>query len=78
MMCVPRPSWEPLSLRCECGHEWQDWQPLNVPTETWVAHLRGLACPACATRRGTLRGKALEGTIIGKMLAAMREAAADD
>jgi hypothetical protein len=78
MTSAPRPSWKPLFLHCGCGHEWQDWQPLNVPIETWIAHLRGLGCPACGTRRGIKLGKKPEGTSIVKPLAAMREGAADD
>jgi hypothetical protein len=47
------------SLHCGCGYEWRDWEPFNVPIETWVAHLRELACPACGAGRGTFLGKTL-------------------
>lgn len=47
----PKPTWEPLPLRCRCGNEWDDWQPNNVPPATWIAHIRALSCPACGNRR---------------------------
>jgi hypothetical protein len=43
-----RPSWHPIWLACKaCKHEWDDWQPANVPLRTWAAHIRTFRCPNC-------------------------------
>ena len=43
-----RPVWAPIWLACrQCGHTWDDWQPRNVPLETWVAHVKTYRCPHC-------------------------------
>ncbi len=46
-MTRPQPSFVTLWLACDCGHWWDDWQPLMVTVDTWIAHLRSLHCPAC-------------------------------
>jgi rubredoxin len=52
MSTWPKPTWEPLWLRCgPCGHEWDDWQPCHVPILTWTAHVQALRCPKCRARR---------------------------
>jgi hypothetical protein len=52
----PKPTWEPLTLCCgACKHEWDDWQPLHVPAETWIAHVNTLRCPECAKRKLFMR-----------------------
>jgi hypothetical protein len=44
-----KPIWEPLPLRCKvCGHEWQDWQPSDVPINTWLAHIKNMHCRQCS------------------------------
>lgn len=55
MSDIPRPTWEPLAQRCgACGHEWDDWQPNNVPADTWIAHLRTFRCPKGCAGEGRL------------------------
>ena len=58
-----RPSWEPIWLVCKvCDHQWDDWQPSNVPAETWAAHVRTYRCPNCGKggRRVLLRTRPLD------------------
>jgi hypothetical protein len=45
-----KPGWSPIYLACKCGHEWDDWQPYNVPVETWCTHVRTYHCPHCGKR----------------------------
>lgn len=48
----PKPTWEPLGLRCgPCGYVWNDWQPSHVPPATWIAHIRAMRCPRCGAKR---------------------------
>jgi len=47
-----RPTWEPIGLRCKsCRHDWDDWQPGNVPAATWIAHVKTYRCPRCGKGR---------------------------
>jgi hypothetical protein len=47
------PTWERITLRCDgCGYRWQDWQPAQVPADTWVAHVRAIGrCMRCGNKR---------------------------
>jgi len=50
-----RPTFVPIWLACKaCHHEWDDWQPQNVPIETWVAHVTTYRCPNCGAGKGDL------------------------
>jgi hypothetical protein len=46
-MTREKPSWTPIWLACECGAEWDDWQPCMVPVSTWAAHVESYHCPSC-------------------------------
>jgi hypothetical protein len=47
-MTNPRPTWESIWLAClSCKHEWDDWQPIGVRVETWIAHVGTFRCPLC-------------------------------
>lgn len=48
----PPPRFDPIKLRCKCGHEWQDWTPQCVTAEVAVAMWRSYRCPVCAKKRG--------------------------
>jgi len=63
MTADPAPSFVPLPLRCQCGHEWDDWQPNYCRIPVWIAAIRALRCPQCGERRRLyLRGE-VEGTV---------------
>lgn len=52
----PKPTWEPLWLRCGvCRHDWDGWQPCHVPVPTYIAHIRALCCPKCGAKKVLLR-----------------------
>jgi len=59
-----RPTFVPIWLACRhCRHAWDDWQPQDVPVETWVAHVKTYRCPRCGADAGhvVLRAKPIEG-----------------
>jgi hypothetical protein len=59
-----RPTFGPIWLACKrCKHAWDDWQPRNVPIETWAAHVMTYRCPQCDAGKGDvlLRMKPLDG-----------------
>lgn len=62
MTGFPKPTWEPLLLRCgPCGHGWQDWQPSNCAPDVWIAQMRSLRCPKCGAKRKLfMRSSALD------------------
>jgi hypothetical protein len=61
-----KPRFEPLWCSCSCGHWWDDWQPTNVPIDTWIAHIKTIHCPECATGKVFLRTRPLsEHTVQG-------------
>jgi hypothetical protein len=45
-----KPNWGPIWLACKCGQKWDDWQPQQVPIDTWVAHIKTFRCPKCGNR----------------------------
>jgi rubredoxin len=49
------PRFVPVWLSCKaCGHWWDDWQPTNVPLDTWAAHVTTWRCPSCGADSGQL------------------------
>jgi len=49
-MTADKTTWQPLWLRCKCGHEWDDWQHNNVPFATWIAYIKVVRCPQCGKK----------------------------
>lgn len=48
MQWEPKPTWEPLALRCAaCDHEFGSWQPSNVVAAVWIAAARAHRCRKC-------------------------------
>jgi Zn finger protein HypA/HybF involved in hydrogenase expression len=51
----PVPTFQPVELRCKCGHEWTTYVPSNVPVKAAVAYMRTIRCPQCGSARAFLR-----------------------
>ena len=52
----PTQYFDSIRLRCQCGHEWDDWLPQNVPSAVMVAAMRSYRCPIC-TAKGRKRSR---------------------
>jgi hypothetical protein len=52
----PKPTWEPIALRCgKCKHNWDDWQPNMVPSAVLIAAYKSYRCPVCGGRKVMIR-----------------------
>jgi hypothetical protein len=52
----PKPTWEPIALRCgKCNHNWDDWVPWMVPAGVLIAAFKSYRCPSCGGRKVFIR-----------------------
>jgi hypothetical protein len=48
---MTEPGYQKQFLSCECGHEWTEQTPTNVPVDAWIGFVRALRCPECSGKK---------------------------